>query len=39
MLIHEQIPDMEFQDNLSETVPDWEQQVDFNHLDNFTIME
>ena len=39
MLIHEQIPDMEFQDNLSETVPDWEQQVDFSHLDNFTIME
>ena len=37
MLIHEQIPDMDFQDNLSETVVDWENQVHFKHLDNFTI--
>ena len=28
---------MDFQDNLSETVPDWENQVDFKHLDNYTI--
>ena len=38
MLVHEQIPNMDFQDNLSETVPDWETQVDFKHLDSYTII-
>ena len=37
-LVHEQIPNMDFQDNLSETDPEWEAQVDFKHLDSYTLM-
>ena len=31
-LIHEQIPNLPIEDNVSETDPDWENQIEINHL-------
>ena len=38
MLIHEQIPDLTVEDNISETdVDDWENQIGFDHLTEHTL--
>ena len=37
MLIHEQIPNLTIEDNISETNLDWENQVEFSHLSEHTV--
>ena len=40
MLVHEQIPNLDVKDNISETGMDWEAQIDFvKHLNPYTLME
>ena len=36
-LIHEQIPNLTIEDNISETDPDWENHIEFNHLTQHTL--
>ena len=38
-LIHQQVPLMLIEDNISETDPDWENQIEFNNLQQNHLLE